>query len=210
MRYIYLFCTTDFTDDEALHVTSLHVKYFLPIIDFDKYDYLIITSKQILKALQQYNDNWKKLNILAISPSTADAIKEVGGIVLQEGKGYGSDLSEIITSYDKNKKWLYLRAKEVASDFVQRCQTDGFKIDEIVMYKTTCHKDILHVKVQDDSTLIFTSPSSINCFLKTHAFLNTQKIVVIGKTTAKALPAHVKYSVADEPTLSSCIKKAKE
>ncbi|MBU0631069.1 uroporphyrinogen-III synthase [bacterium] len=207
-RPIYLFSLT--AHDGVTHINSLHVSYFTPEIDFKKVDYLIITSKQILEALKSYNDEWKKLPVLAVSTPTAKAVKEVGGKILEYGSGYGDDLTQIISSYPKEKRWLYLRAKEVASDFSLTCKQNGYKIEEVVLYETSCSHDLLHVKVEDDATLIFTSPSSVNCFLKHHTFVNTHKIVVIGKTTAKAIPLHVSYKIADVPTMQSCIEKAKE
>ncbi len=207
-RPIYLFSLTSY--DGVTHVNSLHVSYFTPDIDFIQYDYLIITSKQILEALKSYDESWKRLAVLAVSDATAQAVKSVGGKILEYGSGYGDNLSEIISSYPKEKRWLYLRAKEVASDFACTSRENGYNIDEAVMYETSCSHDLLHVKVEDDATLIFTSPSSVACFLKHHTFKDEQNIVVIGKTTAKAMPLHVKYKIADIPTMQSCIQKARE
>jgi uroporphyrinogen-III synthase len=61
------------------------------------------------------------------------------------------------------------------------------------------------VEVSQNATLIFTSPSSIECFLKKHNFLDTQNIIVIGKTSAKKLPKGVKYTLSKETTIQSCI-----
>ncbi len=207
---IYLFSVTSYDDNYVLHVNSLDVIYLTPVINFNDFNYLIITSKQAVNALKKYDDSWKKLKILAISDPTAKIIKQAGGHVFECGNGYGDNLSKIISLYKKDTKWLYLCAKEVASDFVSICKSQGYRISETVVYETFCSNEILHVKVQDNSTLIFTSPSSVSCFLKTHIFQPLQRIIVIGTTTAKALPSRVKYILANEPTLNSCIKKAKE
>ena len=63
---------------------------------------------------------------------------------------------------------MYLRASVVASGFAELCKHNGYAIDEKIIYESDCSQDILDVRVEDDATLIFTSPSSINCFLKTH------------------------------------------
>ena len=205
---IYIFSLT--SDDNATHINSLHVNYFTPDIDFSNYDFLIITSKQIIEALKSYDKGWKKLPVLSVSTPTAQVVKSAGGKILEYGSGYGESLSKIVFSYPKDKKWLYLRAKEVASDFVSTCRQNGYNLDEIVLYETSCSHDILHVEVENDATLIFTSPSSVKCFLKHHIFRETYKIIVIGRTTAKAMPSHVRYVIADEPTIESCIKKVQE
>ena len=111
---------------------------------------------------------------------------------------------EVIQNYPQEKKWLYLRAKEVASDFVQRAREEGYLIDEAVLYATQCSKQIASVEVEEDATLIFTSPSSVKCFLKSHQISEKNRVIVIGKTTAKSLPSSVHYSVAEEPTIESC------
>jgi uroporphyrinogen-III synthase len=208
MKNIYLFSLTPY--EGVNHINSLHVSYFTPKIDFENYDFLIITSKQILESLKSYDESWKNLAVLAVAKPTAQAVKKAGGKILEFGSGYGDNLVTIIGSYPKEKRWLYLRAKEVASDFALTCKQNGYKIDEAVLYETSCSQECLHVSVEDDATLVFTSPSSVECFLKHHDFKETQKIVVIGTTTARAIPHHVSYKIADRPTLQSCIEKAQE
>ncbi len=207
-KNIYLFSLTP--SEGVTHINSLHVSTFTPDIDFKNYDFLIITSKQILEVLKNYDESWKSLAVLAVAKPTADAVVKAGGKILEYGSGYGDNLAEIITSYPQEKRWLYLRAKEVASDFVFTCKQNGYNIDEEILYETSCSHELLHVSIKDDATLIFTSPSSVECFLKYHDFKETQNIIVIGTTTARAIPLHVKYKIANEPTMQSCIQKAQE
>ena len=112
-----------------------------------------------------------------------------------------------IKSYSKDTRWLYLRAKLVASDFVSRCKEEGYLINESIMYESQCSKEIQNVIVKDDSCLIFTSPSSVKCFLNNHKISEESKVIVIGKTTAKALPSNVNYSIAKSTTIESCLKE---
>ena len=207
-KNIYLFSLTPY--EGVTHVNSLHVSFFTPKIDFKQYDYLIITSKQVLEALKNYDESWKNLGVLAVAKPTAEAVKSAGGKVLEFGSGYGDSLAEIISSYPKVKRWLYLRAREVASDFTLTCKQNGHHIDEAILYETSCSQDCLHVSVEADATLIFTSPSSVECFLKHHDFKETQNIIVIGTTTAKAIPHGISYKIASNPTMQSCIQKAQE
>ncbi len=196
--------------ENITQVISLHVKFLKIKIDFDRYDYLIITSKQAVAALEAFNPNWKNKSVLAISSATANAVIRAGGTLLDVGDGYGDNLGGIICSYPKTTRWLYTRAKEIASDFVSVCIKSGFFVDEKIVYETSCAQAILQADIPGKATLIFTSPSSVRCFLKTHDLARFSHIIVIGQTTARALPLHVKYIVADEPTVESCIKKAKE
>jgi len=204
---IYLFSIS--SHQNAISVNSLTINFLKPSIDFLKYDYLIITSKQASEALKQYKtDSYLDKKALCVSVASAASYKSLGGTVLDIGAGYGDNLVDKIKSYPKDTKWLYLRAKVVASDFVEVCKHDGFNIDEAIVYESDCSQDILDIKVEDESILIFTSPSSLNCFLKTHEISKKSKVIVIGKTTAKAVPKNTEYVLSQETTIDSCMEIA--
>ena len=206
---IYLFSISSHPD--AISVNSLDITFFKPEIDFSQYDYLIITSKQVSQALQQYErEEFIDLPALCVSVQSAKSYENLGGKILDIGGGYGDNLIDKIRSYPKEKRWLYLRAKVVASDFVDICKKDGYFIDEVILYESACSKAIEEVEVKNEAILIFTSPSSVKCYLQKHRFLQNQDIIVIGKTTAKALPEGVKYILSDKTSIESCIAIAKE
>ncbi|MCK4738208.1 MAG: uroporphyrinogen-III synthase [Sulfurimonas sp.] len=206
-KNIYLFATSK--SPHARSVKSLEVRFLKPTIDFSKYDYLIITSKQTVKALEQYDKkDFIDIPALCVSVKTATSYENFGGKILAIGDGYGDNLVKNIKDFSKETKWLYLRAELIASDFVQRSQNDGYDIDEEILYVSQCSKEILDVRVDDDSTLIFTSPSSIECFLKNNTIHSDAKIVVIGKTTASSLPKGVEYQISEKTSVDSCIELA--
>lgn len=206
-KKIYLFATSK--SSYATCIKSLEVAYLKPEIDFLKYDYLIITSKQTVKALEQYDKkDFIDIPALCVSVKTANVYKEFGGKILAIGNGYGDNLIKSIKENDKDINWLYLRAEFVASDFVKRAKNEGYMIDEKILYASKCSKEILDVRVDDDSTLIFTSPSSVECFLKNNSIHPDSKVVVIGKTTANFLPVDIKYIVSKHTSIESCIESA--
>ena len=206
-RPIYLFSISSHPD--AINVNSLHVDFLKADIEFSKYDYLIITSKQASQALKQYEDEaYMSKPALCISKQTALSYEEIGGKVLDIGSGYGDDLVSKIKEYSKETKWLYLRAKVVASDFVEICKGDGYDIEESIVYSSDCSKEILHVDIKEKAVLIFTSPSSLNCFLKTHTIDSTTDVIVIGKSTASSLPNGIKYKISENTSIESCMKLA--
>ncbi len=206
-RQIYLFATSKHPD--AISAQSLQVRFLKPNIDFSKYDYLIITSKQTIEALKQYNlEDFISIPALCVSKKTADSYKNFGGKILDFGDGYGDNLVKFIEEKPKDTKWLYLRAESIASDFVARCKADDYSIDEEILYVSECAKEALEVEVLKNSILIFTSPSSIECFLKTHTIDTGAKIVVIGTTTAKALPDGVPYEISKFTSIDSCMELA--
>jgi len=204
---IYLFSIS--SHPNVTSVNSLAIKFLKPSIDFSKYDYLIVTSKQTSKSLQQYEkQEYIDKKALCVSVTSAAFYEKLGCKVLDIGGGYGDNLVDKIKSYPKDTKWLYLRAKVVASDFVEVCKTDGFNIDEEIVYESDCSQEILDVEVKDESILIFTSPSSLNCFLKTHEINKKSKVIVIGKTTAKAVPKNTEYILSKETSIDSCMEIA--
>jgi len=75
MRNIYLFSTSSHPD--AVSINSLEITLFKPEIDFSKYDSLIVTSKQALIALKQYDfDDFHTKKLLCISKVTASTAKQ--------------------------------------------------------------------------------------------------------------------------------------
>ncbi len=206
-KQIYLFSIS--SHPEATSINSLSITFIKPDIDFSNYDYLIITSKQTSEALKQYKkEDYIEKPALCVSTQSALSYEKLGAKVLDIGGGYGDNLLSKIKELPKETKWLYLRAKIVASDFVQLCQNDGYHIDEAIVYESDCSQEILDVKVEDDATLIFTSPSSLHCFLKTHTISKHSKIIVIGKTTAKAVPKGLECQISQKTTIKSCMEIA--
>lgn len=206
-RPIYLFSLSSHPD--AIHINSLDITFFKPEIDFSKYDYLIITSKQASKALQQYDKKeYVDKPALCVSKQSAKSYEVLGGQILAVGKGYGDNLGEYINSFAKETRWLYLRAKTVASDFTVTSRQKGYLIDEAVVYESSCSSEIYSVSPKENAIVIFTSPSSLQCFLQTHILSADMSVIVIGKTTAKALPKGVKYYISDKTTIQSCMELA--
>jgi len=204
MSNIYLFSIS--SHPKAISVNSLDITFFKPEIDFSVYDYFIITSKQTSKALKQYRDA-KFKPALCISVASAKSYEDINGKVLDIGGGYGDNLVDKIKSYPKDTRWLYLRAKVVASDFVSVCKEDGYNIDETIVYKSGCSKAIQDIEPEEGAILIFTSPSSVECFLKNHTISQDNKVVVIGKTTAKALPQNAQFVISKKTTIESCFQE---
>ncbi|SFV74476.1 Uroporphyrinogen-III synthase [hydrothermal vent metagenome] len=203
---IYLFATSPY--EGTIHINSLDFEFFQPKIDFSSYDFFIITSKQIASVFKHFHITPPHNKALCVSSKTALAYQKIGGEILAIGNGYGDYLFEMIQQYPKEKRWLYLRAKEVASHFVQKAKEAGYKIDEIILYESRCSSKILQANIPKKAILIFTSPSSIQCFLQNHHFSLEHKVIVIGKTTAKALPKNIEYVVAKKTTIKSAVDLA--
>ena len=162
---------------------------------------MVLTSKKAVDALLQYDKkDYIDIPALCISKFTKEYYEKVGGKVLDIGGGIGSDLKEIIDTYPKATKWLYLRAKEIAGS--------GFNTDEAILYESRCSNEILDFRLdeKEECSLIFTSPSSIKCFLKNNTISSYAKVIVIGTTTAKYIPDTIDFEIAKQSSIDECIK----
>jgi len=178
-------------------------------IDFSKSDTLIFTSKQAVLTANSIDETWKNYPCIAIGPATKKQIESLGGQVIYFPKEfYGESLSADIVSFFSDKKLLYLRPKEISFDSKGFLKKEGIDLEEQIIYETTCIEYTQEQKPSKDAIIIFTSPSTIHCFLKNFAWDESYTAVVIGKATKVHLPPNAHFVVADEPSIAACIKKA--
>ena len=203
---IFLFSKTPYPG--VNHVSILKTEYYQPFIDFSSYDYIIVTSKEVFTALDKIG-NWKALPVLAISESTAQYAKEIGARVLDVSEGYGKSVVELIKRKYRGLKPLYPHAKTVAFDIEKSLKALGEEANSIVVYETLCsHSD--PVELPQDAICVFTSPSTVKCFMQNYVFLPTYQVVCIGETTRSALPEGVMAVVSESTSLQSTIVWAKK
>ncbi len=187
---------------------------FTPIakeIDFSSFDILLFTSKNAVSIINKINPAWINFPSIAISSQTAKKIEELGGLVIGISESfYASGLSQMITERFADKKILYLRPKEIASNALPSLRKLGIDIDELIIYETKCKiYDVSH-KPPIGSIIIATSPSTVQCFIQNFGSFDGYKVVAIGDTTASILPDKTEYEIASQPLISECIKLAKE
>lgn len=206
MRPIYLISKTPYPG--VVHIPILTIKFSHPNIDFTLYDGLIITSKEGARALSSYTMEWEKLDILCVGEATAAEISSMGGTNITVAEGYGDSLLDILEN--QYNRWLYLRPKMIASSWPSKARAMGKKIDEVIIYETTCNEQMEMYAIAEDGILIFTSPSSIECFLHRYPIMATQTVIAIGQTTQKALPHGVASIISETTTVEACVKKAQE
>jgi len=198
---IYLFSKTPSTSEGVTHIPIIQTHYLPLASNIYDYDFIIITSKEAVNALLAVDVDMSTLRSIAISKKSAEYAQKNGLEVVAYADGYASGVYKLIQEKFLQKKILYIRAKVVASDIL-------LAYDNAIVYETTCSDCAF--ELADDATLIFTSPSTIRCFLKENTFLPSHKIVTIGKTTQAALPVDVTSTLADKTSVTSCIEKAKK
>ncbi|MCG3702347.1 uroporphyrinogen-III synthase [Aliarcobacter butzleri] len=207
MKKIYLLNEQKHEDVENLEV--FQIEYIKSDVDLKKYDALVFTSKNGVKAINSFNQDWKNIPSYAIAQKTANTIIKLGGVVEFIGNsGHGNDFAHELKNVLKDKKVLYVKALKTVSNLPNILKENGIFLDEIIAYKTSCKKS--NIILEENSIFIFTSPSSVECFFKQYSWKNSYKAIVIGKTTAEFLPSNINYEISSQTSVEECIKLAKQ
>ncbi|UFS62792.1 uroporphyrinogen-III synthase [Sulfurimonas sp. HSL-3221] len=209
IRPIYLLSVTPSDDPDITHLPILETAWLRPEVDLSRIDGIIFTSKNGVDALEKIAPEWKSVPVLCVGKGTQQRVEALGGTVAGTVKGYGEMLYALIRERFPRFRWLYARPRVVASDFASRLRDEGVAVEEAVVYETLCRADKIDIAIPDDSILIFTSPSALQCFQRRFVLAQTQTVVAIGSTTEKSLPGQ-KVHIAPEPTVAACITLAKE
>lgn len=207
MKKIYLLNEQKHEDVENLEV--FQIEYIKSDVDLKKYDALVFTSKNGVKAINSFNQDWKNIPSYAIAQKTANTIMKLGGVVEFIGNsGHGNDFAYELKNVLKDKKVLYVKALKTVSNLPNILKENGIFLDEIIAYKTSCKKS--NIILEENSIFIFTSPSSVECFFKQYSWKDSYKAIVIGKTTAEFLPSNINYEISSQTSVEECIKLAKQ
>lgn len=195
----------------TIHLPMIMFKLLPVSIDFSECDVLMFTSKQAVKSADALTDEWKKYPTLAIGAATAKEIESLGGKVMYQPESfYAKCLSQDIITRFKHKNILYLRPRKVSFDAKNFLAQAGISLQEQIIYETACVTYEQTKKPLKDAIIIFTSPSTVHCFLKSFEWDDSYTAVLIGEATKEHLPTHARYEVADEPLISACITKAEQ
>ncbi|MDM5271217.1 uroporphyrinogen-III synthase [Sulfurovum sp. zt1-1] len=206
-RDIYLLSPTP--EEGTIPLPMISFSLVTDKIDFDGCDILLFTSKQAVKSAEAIDTGWKKYPAVAIGPATKKQIETLGGSVIYHPSSfYGETLSQHIVTYFKDKKILYLRPQKVSFDTKGYLERAGIEVQEQVLYETSCADYPNEEAPSKGAVIIFTSPSTVNCFFQNFEWDQSYTAVLIGEATKKYLKPDMNYVVADEPLIQSCIEKA--
>jgi len=205
MKKIYLLSESKYQN--TIYSPTIKIKFLNRDIDFSEIDTLIFTSKNGVKAINRVSQDWKNIPAISVGSKTSEEIQKLGGKALFTSKKfYGKSLAQDIIQNYSNRKFLYIRPKIVASNIVGVLQSSGISIQENILYKTVCREID---EVYENSIIIATSPSTINCLLKKE-IPKSSIFIAIGTTTLKAIPERFKKYLAPHQTIQSCIDLAKQ
>ncbi|MBK1972142.1 uroporphyrinogen-III synthase [Campylobacter sp. TTU-622] len=178
-------------------------------VDLNFYDALIITSKNAIKALKKTKSILNfDLKVYAVGKNTAKEAFNLGFKNIKYPKlSYASNLYEEFKEELKDKKCLYLRAKELSSNLVQKLLEQNINLTQIIAYENVYKKP--DFCITHPCIIIFTSPSCVNNFFKTYDIKKEDYLIAIGQSTAKKLLKYDNVLVCENPNLEECIQIAK-
>jgi len=180
-------------------------------INFDLYDGVIFTSKNAVKAVDSFDRRWRSKPAYALAPQTAKMVKKLKGQLRFVGKNhYGSEFVHELAEPLRGKRMLYLRANKVASDVISLLNDNNINCDEVIVYKTICKEFKERITFPKNSVIIFTAPSTINCYLKNAEWDKTYIAIAIGNTTAQHFPEYLTPYIAATTSIDACVRKALE
>ncbi|RXK03392.1 uroporphyrinogen-III synthase [Halarcobacter bivalviorum] len=195
----------------AKNIPLFEIKFIPKEIKLEEYDALIFTSKNAIQSINSFNKSWKKIPSYVISPQSAKLVRSLNGNLEFVGKEkHGDKFALEIAEELKGKRVLYLRGEKTVSKLVDILRDLEVNCEEISIYENNFKKLEKKVKIPKGSKIIFSSPSTIEYFLKNFEWDNSFHAISIGQTTAKHFPKNIKPLIADDTSIEACVKKAIE
>jgi uroporphyrinogen-III synthase len=181
----------------------------LDSINLEGYDALLFTSKNAITHLDEISTSWKTIPAYVIAPQTAKIVKSLGGKLTYTGKAkHGDEFAHEIIELLQDKKVLYVGGERTVSNLVQILNDNKIECIHEAIYKTTCNKYPTKINLPKNSTIIFSSPSTVECFFNNVIWDDSFKLIAIGKTTAKFFPENITPIISDVTSLKGCVQKA--
>ena len=194
----------------VVNLPMIKINFFSKKIDLSLFDALIFTSKNGVRAIDKIDKSWRQKEIYSIGQGTSREIKRYDANLVYTAKNsYGNLFAKEIKQKLEGKKVLFLRAKTVTSKLNMILLSEKINLKEEIVYETTCQDYKFDKKPSKNSIIIFTSPSTVKCFLKNFDWDETYRAVSIGRVTAKSIPSYIKYILSDKQMISSCVELAK-
>lgn len=161
------------------------------VIDLQKFDSLIFTSKNAIKALN-YNAQryphmglWQKMPSFVIGAGSQKTLEDLGGSFASMPQDFhGKSMIKMLIPLLKNRSPLYLRAEHIVSNLDKELIKNHIALSSQVIYRSKLRFDLTaQEKPKQESILLFTAPSSYHFFCQTFTWDSSYLAIAMGKTT---------------------------
>jgi len=219
-RISHIFYTLKSYRKHIYTLSENEVKYAKPLpviktkaieqtIDLSPYEALIFTSKNGVRYCDSLTPEWRKIPAYAISTQTAKQIKDLKGKIAFIGKAKHSDgFAYELLEHLRGKRVAYIGAEKIVSNLMAILKEHHIACDHIAVYRTVCRDYEGKIKLPSGAIIIFSSPSTIECFLKNVEWDKSFTAISIGQTTARYFPDTIQPLIAENTSLQSCVYKA--
>lgn len=125
----------------------------------------------------------KKMKLAGIGKATSDAVKKTFGYCDFEGDGNPETTAKAFLAVAKNQKVLFPSAQKSRRSIqvLLEGQIEGL---DLLVYDNLLKTDF---ELPNFEVLVFTSPLNVEAFFSKKPVVDDKKVVVIGRTTGKAL-----------------------
>ena len=158
----------------------------------EDYDYLLFTSRYAVKAVAKCSStseaakpsamfnvqcSMNKVRIVSIGPSTTQALKEAGAVEVEQTEQ--DDSYGVIDFFSRQSRGRVLIPRSnLALDIIpDGLRSLGFTVQTLTVYNNVYPRHVRRVNLDNIQRVVFTSPSTIDNFIKTYG----------------CLPAHIEY-----------------
>lgn len=157
------------------------VKYLYPDLSLFKFDVVISTSKNSIKAFSQIC-KIDDIEIITVGNSTMETAKNLGFTNILSADSHVEGLIEFIqANYSTTVKFLYIRGQEISYDLKKRLSDANFSVTEVVLYRKIMKK---HLTNRCKNLLLNGSINSV-------VFFSTQTARVFCSLIVKSGLSHV-------------------
>lgn len=207
---IYLISHTKTDDISIKHLKICEIKFNKFSVDLSKFDALVLTSKNSIKALEFNSIKLVNLEVFSIGEGTTKEALKFGFTKIYTAKNaHGNEFASEISPLLEGKKTLFLKAKETVSDVGGILRAASVNLTQIVAYENSFLKLDSSLKPPLKSTLIFASPSNVKAFRQNFSIDDSYKVIAIGNATAKELSNHPNLVISPAQSIDECVNIAK-
>ena len=169
----------------------------------EDYDYLLFTSRYAVKAVAKCSStseaakpsamfnvqcSMNKVRIVSIGPSTTQALKEAGAVEVEQTEQ--DDSYGVIDFFSRQPRGRVLIPRSnLALDIIpDGLRSLGFTVQTLTVYNNVYPRHVRRVNLDNIQRVVFTSPSTIDNFIKTYGCLPPHiEYVTRGSITAAHL-----------------------
>ena len=141
-------------------------------IEFNKFEYLILTSSNSLKFLD-FSEPLKKLQCYCVGDQTAKIAQNIGFKKVISGGGNYNSLKNIFFNSVENKKKriLYLRGEFISHNLEKEFQNEGYNVTSVINYTSLINADFSKqivpiINNNENKTIFLYSRRSSDAFAK--------------------------------------------